>query len=91
MAETLKYSRTVLRLVFKDRKSLEVKFPDGERLPEFYNHCHMIPAIIPIAKRIKIDDLPEEMKYHKIEVSFRLRRVEEACGWRYAHYYQIDT
>ena len=91
MAENLKYSKTVLRLVFADRKSVEIKFPDGERIPEFYNHYQAIPAVIPIAKRIKLDDLPEEMKYHRIEISFRLRRVEHACGWRYAHYYQIDT
>lgn len=89
MEKSLKYSKTVLRLVFKDRKAVEIKFPDEERIPEFYNHCHMIPAVIPIAKRIKIDALPEEMKYHKIEICFRLRRVENACGWRYAHYYEI--
>lgn len=91
MAENLKYSRTVIRLVFNDRKSVEIKFPDGERLPEFYNHCHMIPAVVPIAKYVKMDASPEEMHYHKIETRFRLRRVEQACGWRYAHYYQIDT
>lgn len=89
MAENLKYSRTILRLVFKDRQAVEIKFPDGERIPEFYNHIQMIPAVIPLFKVIKIDTVPEEAKYHKIEISFRLKRVENACGWRYAHYYQI--
>lgn len=91
MEENPKYSKTVLWLVFLDKKAVEIKYPDSERIPEFYNHHHMIPAVIPIAKRIRLDDIPEEAKYHVIKISFRLRRVEQACGWRYAHYYQIES
>lgn len=91
MAENLKYSRTVLRLVFKDRKSVELKFPDDEPIPKIYHYAIAIPGLIPVCSNFDPNRPPQESKHYRIDRYFELRQVETACGWRYAHYYQINT
>jgi hypothetical protein len=89
---SLSNSKTVMRLVFKDKHSLELKYPDGKKLPDIYKYEFIIPANDPVAKWYDENNppMPEEAQVFVFSRLFKLELVENAAGWRYAHYREIS-